>query len=1100
MKTNNNTPFGVTPAAATDAGKSTKNMKRSFSRSWKLLGCALTMLCFNSIASAQTPILGAALTETATGSPSATSSCVNGFYVDGWTGGGTKIWKWQIATTGYTSIIFRTATSSSASGPHQAIYQWSIDNVNWTPFDTLTWTGTGCQNTGNQALPSTVNNQANVYVRALMSGATNSGGTNRVDEEVFSGTASGCVGTPTAGTITPGATDFCGTGSTTLTLSGQTAGTTIQWQSSTTSSSGPWTNVGTNSSTYSTGTITDTTYYQAVVSCGANNATAGPVTILVHPLPAVGTLSGGNTLTTPLLVGVSGSDDFSLSSSVGGGSWASNNTGVADVDAFLGTGIVEYGGTAIMTYTVTDNNTLCNNSATTEINGIWPNSLALYAGYNGTSTGVIINSATTNATASALTSTGFGSASTCGSGGLSGLTVNTSVTSYGPTNPHVYYVVTPNPGQALHATQLHAKVRVSGTGPTKARIAYSFDGTNWTAGSEVTLTSGSCGASANDWYMPVQFTVTTPLYVAIYPYAPGSSSGTFQVNQLEVYGNTVTSTPCAGTPSGGTVAAIVNTTICDSGFRTLELTHPGGVGITYQWQVSTTSSSSGFSNTSAVDTTAYYTTPELYDTAWYRVVVTCANGGGTANSNAVQINVVTQPHDLVTGTQIFRTDSVNVDFDNYFTATSAADSVKYISSFTTTANINATTGVVSNFEFPASNVRITRLKYLAGCVKPTTDTIDIVPANALAYYLGENGTSTDVEDVPASITATDLVATGFGTGTSCSSGGKSGLTNAPASFSTSGAHVSYKVAISSSNIGAVTGIRATVRRSSTGPVSARFAYRVYRFGAWEPWVEEGVDHAIDEDDCGYSTGEIFWGGDQTPGSEIVPSFNFLYGGGFHDSMEVAVFPFDAGSSAGTFQVNSLTINGNAKLDCGASKDIVKSGTPISGTVLPAGPNSLNVAPGTPVNTYWGFSIATENDPANGYFNYTNITSGNNSGTLNVVTSCALGQTVFAIADSGACYTYVESIPNFVCSPKPANINNISTSGSVKFFPNPATSTINVLATEKVNVTIMSVDGKAVLNQKDAQTINISNLANGVYFINAYNAQNEMIKTEKLIKQ
>lgn len=556
---------------------------------------------------------------------------MNGYWAPGWTGTPVKMWKWQVSTTGYQNIVFNTPTNSSATGPHSAQFQWSTDNVNWNAMTTLNWSGTGCTGTGNVSLPSGANNQATLYVRALMTGATASGGTSRMSTQAFSGDLipSACTGAPTAGTISAGSSSFCGSGSTTLTLSGATAGVGIayQWQSSP-AGAGTWTNVGTSSTTYNTGTISASTDYRVQVTCstGPTTSTTSTFAVTVNPLPSAGTLSfasGAN----PFLVG----SVIDIDPSVSGGTFSSNNINAFDVDATTGAGDADFGGTATVTYTVVDGITLCSNSVTQTVNIVWPNTLALYAGTNGTSTSVIPGDA--NVVVTPLAATGFGSNSPCGSGGLSGLTVNTSITSFANGNPHVSYKISPTAGNALNVFQIHARARVSGTGPTKARLAYSFDGVNWIPDAEVNLTSGSCGASANNWYWTVGGpTITGDFYVAVFPYSSGANSGTFQLNTLEVYGEVSSDDPCSGgTLDQGELISLSNTSICGSGARTLEFLHNGGVGISYQYEIST-DGGVNWNPTSAADTNIFFNTGTITATTMYRVVVTCAFGGSVASA------------------------------------------------------------------------------------------------------------------------------------------------------------------------------------------------------------------------------------------------------------------------------------------------------------------------------------------------------------------------------------------------------------------------------------------------------------------------------------
>ena len=109
---------------------------------------------------------------------------------------------------------------------------------------------------------------------------------------------------PTAGTLSPATNTVC-TGSTaTLTLSGSANGD-IQFQSSS-SATGPFTNVttgtGGTTASFTTGALTQTTYFQAVTTCGALTATSNVSTITINdPQPvstnAPQTICAGSTAT-----------------------------------------------------------------------------------------------------------------------------------------------------------------------------------------------------------------------------------------------------------------------------------------------------------------------------------------------------------------------------------------------------------------------------------------------------------------------------------------------------------------------------------------------------------------------------------------------------------------------------------------------------------------------------------------------------------------------------------------------------------------------------------------------------------------------------------
>jgi trimeric autotransporter adhesin len=72
-------------------------------------------------------------------------------------------------------------------------------------------------------------------------------------------------------------------------------------------------------------------------------------------------------------------------------------------------------------------------------------------------------------------------------------------------------------------------------------------------------------------------------------------------------------------------------------------------------------------------------------------------------------------------------------------------------------------------------------------------------------------------------------------------------------------------------------------------------------------------------------------------------------------------------------------------------------------------------------------------------------------------------------------------------------------GNVKVYPNPATSVLHIDAPVKVNVSVLSIDGKVLIEQKDAETIDVSRLANGLYIVMVYDENNLLLKTTKFAK-
>jgi len=117
------------------------------------------------------------------------------------------------------------------------------------------------------------------------------------------------VSAPAAGTLWPATANLCRSGTATLTLSGA-AGGGIQYQSSA-SATGPFTDVaGATAASYTTPTLTTTTYYRAQVRCGSTVATSGVTAVTVNNPAAAA-------VTTPVTSCVG--DPATLTATVAGG-------------------------------------------------------------------------------------------------------------------------------------------------------------------------------------------------------------------------------------------------------------------------------------------------------------------------------------------------------------------------------------------------------------------------------------------------------------------------------------------------------------------------------------------------------------------------------------------------------------------------------------------------------------------------------------------------------------------------------------------------------------------------------------------------------------
>ena len=116
-----------------------------------------------------------------------------------------------------------------------------------------------------------------------------------------------------------------------------------------------------------------------------------------------------------------------------------------------------------------------------------------------------------------------------------------------------------------------------------------------------------------------------------------------------------------------------------------------------------------------------------------------------------------------------------------------------------------------------------------------------------------------------------------------------------------------------------------------------------------------------------------------------------------------------------------------------------------------------------------------------------------------------GATSYSYNTGGAPGTYTVLVKDPAgCSKLSAPYNlvglgNLSTNNNIKIYPNPASSFINVEADVVVNVVISTLEGKQMMSVENAKNINIQNLANGLYMIQVYDIDNNLLLTEKLIK-
>jgi len=73
------------------------------------------------------------------------------------------------------------------------------------------------------------------------------------------------------------------------------------------------------------------------------------------------------------------------------------------------------------------------------------------------------------------------------------------------------------------------------------------------------------------------------------------------------------------------------------------------------------------------------------------------------------------------------------------------------------------------------------------------------------------------------------------------------------------------------------------------------------------------------------------------------------------------------------------------------------------------------------------------------------------------------------------------------------------SADVKIYPNPVSSILHIDAPVKVFVSVSSLDGKVLMERREAISLNVNDLAPGMYMITVYDENDVLLKTDRFVK-
>jgi hypothetical protein len=133
----------------------------------------------------------------------------------------------------------------------------------------------------------------------------------------------------------------------------------------------------------------------------------------------------------------------------------------------------------------------------------------------------------------------------------------------------------------------------------------------------------------------------------------------------------------------------------------------------------------------------------------------------------------------------------------------------------------------------------------------------------------------------------------------------------------------------------------------------------------------------------------------------------------------------------------------------------------------------------------------------GYVTYSwslngNVITGANSMVYNATQN---GTYAVTVTDTNGCMGTSDDYILSGLNIKQVNVNP----ADISIYPNPASSMVHINAPVAIKVIISSLEGKEVLTQEGAQTIDISSLPNGIYLLKIFDAENTLLKTERLVK-
>jgi uncharacterized protein YjdB len=593
-------------------------------------------------------------------------------------------------TVSNSSCVAPTFTISSipsiCAGSTSYVINYSATTGN---ADLYSISGTGITTVSNGAL-----NAAPSSITVALSSAAVAG-TITPSAFTISSSVNGCVSANLSGSVTvtaapsagslSGTQAICSNGTTTFTSNGNSGGA---WTSSNTAFATVVSGTGVISGV-AEGTATMT--YTITGTGGCSNATATR-TVTVTAAPSAGSISG----TQAICVG----GTSNLSSTVSGGTWQSNDSGIATINSTTGVAYGISSGVATMTYTITGTGGCSNATATRTVT---VNSAPSVGILSGTQTVCVGATTTFSSTISGeLWSSGSIGVATINSstGVITGVSAGTAIITYTFSGNGVCEDATAT--RTVTVTAVTSAGTLSGTqtlcsnGTTT--LSSSISGGVWTSGSTGVATINSStgvvtGVSAGTATMTYTITGT------------GGCSNATATRTV-----TVTAAPSVGTLSG-------TQTLCSDGTTTLSSSVSGGAWSSNATGVATINSSTGV------------VTGVTAGTATMTYTITGTGGCSNATSTRTVTVTASTSAGTLSGTQTLCSNGTT-------TLSSSISGGAWSSGSTGVATINSSTGVVAGVSAGTATMTYT-ITGTGGCSNATaTRTVTVTAAPSAGSISG----------------------------------------------------------------------------------------------------------------------------------------------------------------------------------------------------------------------------------------------------------------------------------------------------------------------------------------------------------------------------